>query len=54
MHFPQYPPPGLPVATPQQAKPLLKIMRMMAKPKLRRGKNNSQNIHIRRKKVKFY
>ena len=50
-NFPEYPAPtGLPVATPQQTKPLMKMMRMMLKPR----KFRSPTKHAHRKKVKFY
>ena len=56
-NFPQYQPPGIPVADRKQSAPLQKLISRMFKPKMRspkKGLHSNQNVKINHKKVKFY
>ncbi len=61
--FPNYPPPGPPVADSKQSGPLTKMLTKMIAPKLKsrlmgkpraKGLQSNQNVKIGHKKVKFY
>lgn len=60
-NFPVYQPPqppGMPVADSDQAKPMVRAINKLLKPKLKmpkgRGVQSDQSVHVKHKKVKFY
>ena len=56
---PQYPPPtGIPLASTDDAKPMVRMINKMLRPKLKmprgKGLQSDQQVHVKHKKVKFY
>lgn len=59
-NFPQYQPPGIPVANSDDAKPIVRMLNKMLKPKFKmprgRGIQSDQTVHVKhgKNKVKYY
>jgi hypothetical protein len=55
---PTYQPPAPPLATSDQAKPIVRMLNKMLRPKFKmprgKGVQSDQQVHVKHKKVRFY